>query len=420
MEVQAEANIPQGQFLAMPQKFRAFVGGFGSGKTWVGCMAQCIGYWENPGINQGYFAPTYPQIRDIYYPTIEEVAHTMGLNVEIKTSDKEVHFYSGRKYRGTTICRSMERPGTIIGFKIGHALVDELDIMTTDKAQIAWSKIIARMRYNVEGLKNGVDVATTPEGFKFTHKMFIAECSSRPELKDRYGLIQASTYDNEKNLPSDYIPSLVDTYPENLISAYLNGQFVNLTSGTVYRNYDRKHCRSTETIQGNEPLFVGMDFNVEHMAATIYVKRPNGWHCVAELSDIFDTPDIVKTIKEKYPDNRIVVYPDASGKNRKSNDASTSDLALLRQAGFTVRVKNTNPLVKDRVNAVNKAFESGKVWINDILCPNTVRCLEQQAYDKNGQPDKTGGQDHQNDATGYPIAFEMPIIKPTTNIKVSF
>jgi hypothetical protein len=31
--------------------------------------------WEHPKINQGYFAPTYPQIRDIY-PTIEEVAST--------------------------------------------------------------------------------------------------------------------------------------------------------------------------------------------------------------------------------------------------------------------------------------------------------------------------------------------------------
>jgi hypothetical protein len=31
-----------------------------------------------PKINQGYFAPTYPQIRDIFYPTIEEVAFDWG------------------------------------------------------------------------------------------------------------------------------------------------------------------------------------------------------------------------------------------------------------------------------------------------------------------------------------------------------
>lgn len=77
----------------------------------------------------GYFAPTYPQIRDIFYPTVEEVAHDWGLNVKINEGNKEVHFYAGRQYRGTTICRSMEKPQTIVGFKIGNALIDELDVM---------------------------------------------------------------------------------------------------------------------------------------------------------------------------------------------------------------------------------------------------------------------------------------------------
>ena len=81
------------------------------------------------GINQGYFAPTYPQIRDIFYPTVEEVAADWGLNVKINEGNKEVHFYYGRQYRGTTVCRSMEKPQTIVGFKIGNALVDELDIL---------------------------------------------------------------------------------------------------------------------------------------------------------------------------------------------------------------------------------------------------------------------------------------------------
>lgn len=52
-------NVPQAQFLAMPHKFKAYVAGFGSGKTWVGCGGICKGMWEHPRINQGYFAPTY-------------------------------------------------------------------------------------------------------------------------------------------------------------------------------------------------------------------------------------------------------------------------------------------------------------------------------------------------------------------------
>lgn len=422
MQVTAKANRPQGQFLAMPQKFRAFVAGFGSGKTWVGSMAQCLHYWEHPGINQGYFAPTYPQIRDIFYPTIEEVAFQMGQRVEVREGNKEVHFYSGAKYRGTTICRSMERPETIVGFKIGNALVDELDVMKADKAEAAWRKIIARMRYNQEGLRNGIDVTTTPEGFKFTHKMFVVACNDRPEIRERYGMIQASTYDNARNLPADYIASLVETYPDELIDAYLRGQFVNLTSGTVYRNYDRVKCRSDETIQPRETLFIGLDFNVQKMAATVYVQRGETWHAVSELKDILDTPDMIRVIKERWQDqgHRIIVYPDASGGSRKSVDASSSDIALLQQARFEVRAKSKNPAVKDRVLAVNAAFNKGKLFINDRLCPVTARCLEQQAYDSNGEPDKSAGNDHQNDASGYPIAYEMPIHKPVIAVPVRF
>jgi len=407
---------PQARFLALKQRFRAFVAGYGSGKTWVGCIAQCINAWEKPGFNQGYFAPTYPQIRDIYYPTIEEVAFKIGLNAEIKESNKEVFLYSGRQLRAVVICRSMERPHTIIGFRVAHALVDELDILPTDKARMAWRKILARMRY--PDAENTIDVTTTPEGFRFTHEQFVKNVQDQPERSGRYALIQASTYDNEKNLPPDYIPSLIEAYPKELIDAYINGQFVNLTTGTVYRNYNRKVHGSKETIKERETLFVGMDFNVGKMAAAVLVQRPDGYHVVAELKDVFDTPDMIVLLKERYQDkgHKIIVYPDASGGSRKSVDASTSDLALLRQSRFAVRARSRNPSIKDRVLSVNKAFEDMKLHINSGKCPVVANCLEQQSYGANGEPDKTAGHDHMNDALGYFVAYEYPVVKPTMTV----
>ncbi|MFH4175755.1 terminase family protein, partial [Acinetobacter baumannii] len=101
--------------------------------------------WEFPKGPLVYFAPTYPQIRDIFFPTIEEVAFDWGLKTKVYETNKEVDIYYGRQYRTTIICRSMEKPATIVGFKIGHALIDELDVMAKVKAQQAWRKIIARM-----------------------------------------------------------------------------------------------------------------------------------------------------------------------------------------------------------------------------------------------------------------------------------
>jgi len=413
----AKVNIPQGRFLAMKNKFRCYSGGYGAGKTWVGCLAQGIHFLEHPGVNQGYFAPTHGHVRDIYFPTIDEAVFDIGLSVDIKAGNREVHFYTGQVYRGTVICRSMDKPEQIAGFKIGHALIDEHDLLPTHKATTAWRKIIARMRYNIPGLKNGIDVTTTPEGFRFVHQAFVQAPNENLDLKKNYGLIQASTYDNEKNLPPDYIPSLIETYPEELIAAYLNGQFVNLTSGTVYRNYDRTRCNSKETIQANEVLNIGVDFNVTKMAACVFVTRPNGWHLVDEITDMFDTPDMARAIQERYTGHRINIYPDASGRNRKSNNASTSDIAILRQAGFNVNANRRNPFVKDRIISTNKRFETGKLWVNARACPVTARCLEQQAYNANGEPDKTSGHDHSTDAFSYPIAFEFPITKTETHIQ---
>lgn len=420
MQIKVKANKPQGRFLPMPQKFRAFIGGFGSSKTYSGCMAMCQHFWEHPGVNQGYFSPTYPNIRDIFYPTIEEVAFAFGLNVEIKQTAHEVHFYNGREYRGTTICRSMDKPGNIIGFKIGHALVDEMDILPTNKAEEAWQKILARMRYKVDGVKNGIDVASTPEGFRFCHKKFVQLPQENPDLLNNYGLVQASTYENAKYLPDDYIPSLIESYPKELIEAYLMGQFVNLTSGTVFYAYNRVIHNSLDGIKDNEPLFIGQDFNVGKMASAIFVQRKDGYHAVAELKDVFDTPALVDIIKEKWADkgHRIIMYPDASGGSRKTVDASKSDIALLTQAGFAVRSHAANPLIKDRILATNKAFQGMKILVNSKACPTLTRCLEQQAYDDNGEPDKKSGFDHMNEAFSYFVAYEMPIIRPMSRMQL--
>lgn len=410
-------NVPQSQFLAMPHKFRAYIAGFGSGKTWVGCGGLMQHFWQFPRINAGYFAPTYPQIRDIFYPTIEEVADDWGLRVDVVESNKEVHVYEGRRYRGTVICRSMEKPETIVGFKIGKALVDELDVMKREKARHAWRKIIARMRYKEDGLRNGVDVTTTPEGFKFVYEQFVKQVGEKPSLGSLYGLIQASTYDNELNLPDDYIPSLLESYPENLIDAYLRGQFCNLTSGTVYSNFDRKLNHTDAVEQDGEPLVIGMDFNVRKMAAVVYVIREGMPLAVGEIVDVLDTPSMADLIKQRYPNRAITICPDASGQNTSSKKYSESDLSILRSAGFTLKVTGANPAVRDRVLSTQAMLLNGKgerrMRVNTHRCPKFTEGLEQQVYDNNGEPDKTNGVDHVNDAGTYPIVRLFPIVKRT-------
>lgn len=405
-------SAPQGIFLNdLGTKYRSYVGGFGSGKTFVGCLDLCLFAGQHPGLVQGYFAPTYRDIRDTFWPTLEEAAELLGFRIVVRKADKEAHLYRGRIWYGTIICRSMDDPGAIVGFKIARALCDEIDILPRDKAQAAWNKIVARLRLVVPGVVNGIGVTTTPEGFRFTYEAF------KKDPKANYSMVQASTYENQDYLPPDYIDTLLDDYPQELISAYLLGEFVNLTAGTVYRSFDRVACGSSEVIRNNEPLRIGMDFNVNNMAAAVFVLRDQDWHCVDEITGGRDTPAMIETLGQKYEGHALTVYPDASGKNASSKGASLSDVSLLRQAGLKVRAKDSNPRVKDRVLSVNTGFEKGRVFVNADKCPTIAQHLEQQAYDKNGEPDKSSGMDHTNDAFGYPIAYEMPVRKPVARLQ---
>lgn len=405
-------SAPQGIFLSgLNTKFRGFVGGFGSGKTFVGCLDLGLFAGAHPKTVQGYFAPTYRDIRDTFWPTMDEAAHLLGFRTRVKKADKEVDLFRGRIYYGTIICRSMDDPASIVGFKIARALVDEIDVLSKDKATEAWRKIIARMRLVLPGVVNGIGVTTTPEGFRFVYDTF------KRDPKSGYSMVQASTYENARFLPPDYIPSLLEEYPDELIQAYLMGEFVNLTSGTVYRNYDRQANRSTEAIREREPLHIGQDFNVEAMASVINVERQDGWHVVGELTGLRDTPHLIDTLKGRFDGHPIYIYPDASGKNRTTKNATESDLSLLRQAGLKVRVGTQNPRVKDRILSVNAAYSKRRLWVNDKAAPKFAEAQEQQAYDRNGEPDKTTGHDHVNDAEGYFVHQTMPVVKPTHEVK---
>ena len=371
---------PQERFLLSEAKHPAFIAGFGSGKSEIMSCAAMGDAAHSATALIGLYAPTYDLVRLITAPRICAKLSEQGVPHKWNKSENVV--YTSWPRFGDFLMRTMDNPERIVGYETYRAHVDEIDTLKTDKANDAWNKIVARNRQRPEGIKrpfNRVSAYSTPEGFKFVYNKWVKEPAQG------YELFQASTYSNPY-LPDDYVDNLRATYPGELIEAYIEGRFVNLTSGSVYRSYDRETQRSTETLQPKEAIILGMDFNVGNMSACAFVLRGLNWHCVDELKGGADTPSMIATMKDRYAGHYITVYPDASGKNASSKGASLSDIGLLRQAGYAIRAKASNPRVRDRVLAVNMGFESGRVFVNPTTCPETSRCLEQQPYDKNGEP----------------------------------
>lgn len=406
---------PQADFLELQKKclYALFTGGYGSGKSHVLSIAAFLDALHSPNAVIGIYEPNYALVRDVAMNYIQSLLDQHHIKYTVNKNESKITTESNQI--GNFRFFSMDNPDSLVGYETYTAHVDEIDTIDQDKADRLWNMIIARTRqwpkdlpeayltYNETSQRleprNKVCAYSTPEGFKFTYKTW------GKSKNEQYQFLQART-DQNPFVPQAYIDNLRAKYDGPLIDAYLEGKWVNLTSGSVYYAYDAKMHNSTETIRPGESLHIGMDFNVGNMCASIFVPRKGGqeWHQVAEIHGLLDVPDIIQYIHEKWQSkgHTINVYPDASSRHRAAQNASDTTLKQLQAAGFRV-VKNNlkNPQVVDRVACVNNAFAKSKLFVNALECPNQVECLTQQAYDKMGKPEKGTGFDDTNDAFGY-------------------
>lgn len=415
--VEVTMTEPQARFFQLEAKYPLFCGGFGTGKTEALSLCATRDALSSSSALISLYEPTYDLVRLILAPRMEQRLSDLGIRYRYNKQENVIYTSSGRC--GDFILRTLDNPARIVGYESYRAHVDEIDTLKEDHATEAWRKIIARNRQRPSGIANPfnrVSAYTTPEGFRFAYKTWVKD------PKPGYEIVQAPTRTNPF-LPPDYIDSLMASYPSQLIEAYLNGEFVNLTSGAVYPDFSRSLNNTFETIAPGEDLHIGVDFNVHNCTAIVGVIRNGRPMILSELTKLRDTPAMCKAIKEAFPGHAVTVYPDASGQSNKSVNASESDITILQKAGFTVRVPTKNPLIKDRVTAFNALLLNGDgertFLVNTLRCPVLTECLEQQIYDVNGMPDKSAGKDHAPDACGYFLYFHWPVNKPVATQSTS-
>lgn len=419
----------QAEFMNLTTTNNLFCAGMGSGKTYTLGLAAVLDIMKGGDVFTVVYEPDYTLIKEVALPSVEHWLNYFDVEYTYNKNDHKITTKSNQI--GNILFKSLDDPEKLIGYQSYSSHIDELDTLNEEKAKYAYQKIIGRNRlqpnihkdyrkYNENTGKydviNRINVYTTPEGYKFCYKKWKAQ--NLPN----HSMVQGKTRENP-TITDAYIEEMTQGLTEQQVHAYLEGEFVNMTAGTVYYAYDREVHTSKETITPREPLYIGMDFNVYNMSATVYVKRCGGqeWHAVDEIHGVRDTADIITVIQDRWQSqgHQIYVYPDASGAAAKTS-AATSDIAQLRAAGFSVRARKKNPRVKDRVAATNRAFEQSILYVNEDTCPQVATCFEQQPYNKMGEPCKNSGSDHQNDASTYPIAYELPIKKKAFKLDISF
>lgn len=377
--------------------------GYGAGKTRALCAKAVMLAAANQGFIGAVMEPTGPLIRDIWQNDFEQFLEAYEIPYTFRASplpEYMLHLPGGDT---KILCRSFENWSRIIGLNLAWVLADEIDTVTPNIANKAFPKILGRLR---AGNVRQFGAASTPEGFRWMWNTFGSEeAQGRADRK----LIKMRSVDNP-HLPADFIERLEANYDPNLLKSYLEGEFVNLTTGTVYDRFDRaKHVITELPDLDREPLRIGVDFNVANMSAIVGVRVGNGLVVIDEISGAHDTDALAQEIQARYPQRRIYIYPDASGGNRSTN-ASQTDIQILESYGMSNQSPRANPPVRDRVAAVQALLENGKGQVRLTIhqcCKRLIECLELQCYTDKGDPDKDAGHDHMNDALGYLVWREF-------------
>lgn len=382
-------------------KVVGLISGYGAGKTYIVARKALQLASLNPGCDGIITEPNFPLLSQILIPEMHAALQQAGLQYVFKSSENIFYVeIAGKSTR--IICKSMERFDRLIGINAAWVIADEFDTTKAEIAYQAFLKLLGRLR---AGEVRQFVITTTPEGFGAAHKIF--------EEEERGRLIRAKTTDNIF-LPQDYIDSLYEMYPANLVKAYIEGLFVNLQGNTVYPSFDRVANHADIELDGKEDIHVGIDFNIGGCAVKVAVELGDELGFFDEYLGK-DTFDVGSWLAEKYAGHHIYVYPDASG-NKGTTNASQSDIQILTGFGLVNMGPKANPRIRDRVLAVDNGFRHKKVWVDTVKCPDLTNALERQAYDKTEMPEKypgAGTVDDHNDAAGYLINQMRPVVQPT-------
>jgi len=398
---------PQDDFIHSLAKYPAIIGGLGSGKTKAGIIRLIYLMLQHRGTNAAYYMPTYDLLRLRAMQGIEEELTELGVGFYTNRADYTITV----KNYGTIILRSYDNPQRIVAYEVAHSIVDELDTLPKNKAEVVWRKITERNRQSCPHSQgNTIGCVTTPDqGYSgFVYQRWFLKGSKDHEV------IKAPTISNPY-IPDGYIDQIRENYDSVLAELYLQGEIVSLTANKVYHFFDRtEHHTDRILYDDDDEIMVGVDFNIGGCCAIISVQEDDRPITVGEFVS-HDTRDFCQRLGKYAKNNRkITVYPDASGKSQRTN-ASLSDIDIIRQAGFAVDTPRHNPPIRDRVNAVNGLLSHHRWLVNTENCPNLTESLEAQGYDVRGQPEKFSEHpalDDWVDAAGYFIHRKWSLSRP--------
>ena len=378
--------------------FVFLIGGFGCGKSFTDvqlCLFLYHAYKNSKEpITIGILGVTIKLLKQTVIADLER-AFDAG-NISYRDNSQAGTITVGQV---TFVYLAMQNPDDIYAFNFHCAICDEIDEVPSERVQKIVTAIQERCRVVMPAGRDMpsrdpfIFFSTTAQGLGGTYQLI--EYFKEKNLP--YIKIRGRTQDNT-NLAQSQLKLLRGLYTEDEARAYLDGEFVNLSTGRVYPEYDaRVHVYMPFKVKPTDTIYVGQDFNAGYNAAVEMVER-NGKIYVVNIHHWDYVGDAARRLRELYPSNKIIMIPDANGKEIMSGFVEE-----FEQYNVEIHWNNINPSILERITGINKAFRFGNLFIFQGL-KKLEMGLETRDFDDTGKPRKGKGPDaldHHCDAFEY-------------------
>jgi hypothetical protein len=428
-------RTPQWRVFQNAARFRVLAAGRRFGKTYLALTELCRAAWGS-GRVAWYIAPTYKQGKRLAWVALKKMTRDYW-SVRPNESELRIELITGGRI---ALCGA-DNYDTLRGDGLDFVVLDEYASMASQ----AWAEVI---RPALSDRRGRALFIGTPKGFNHFYDLF-QNAASRPD----WAAFQFTTLEGGNVAPEE-LESAARELDERTYRQEFQATFENLAHGLVYYAFDRRENVQAVPYLRQFPLCWSLDFNVNPMCSVIaqiedqstHVDLRNGYRSVrlnvideivlADSNTLEACRAFVSRIEQMNPTGVVGVqlYGDAAGGARST--AGKSDYEIIR--GFfrtetrfrvTHNVRNANPPVRDRVNAVNAMLcnsQGIRRLSIDSRCRRLIRDLERVSWkaDNHGnlsaQLDKSDPElTHTSDALGYLIEREFGL-HPEVGFRADF
>ena len=386
----------QSDIFVSDDRFRVVVAGRRFGKTTLS-LVELLRVALDRKTKVYYVAPTYKSAKEIAWQMLNDSIPSGYISKKHETELKMT------LRNGSTIAlKGADNYDSLRGVGLDFIVLDEFADMHPD----AWFQVLRPTLSDTGGKALFIG---SPKGRNHFYDLWTKGIDGA----DDWASFQYTTLDGGY-VPPEEIESAKSDLDARTFQQEYEAQFVNY-EGIIYYNFNRQE--SVKPTDKTKQYHIGIDMNINPMSAVVMGIDGAVLNVIDEVV-IFgsNTAELMDELHQRgYTTDRSTLYPDPACRQRKTSAGGKTDLSIMENAGYRVRVRNKHTAVRDRINAVNSRLLNGKgerhLFV-DPKCNTVIRCLERHIYKEGtSQPEKDSGFDHMNDALGYAVDFLYPIKK---------